>query len=115
VETDLELVAQGGRIVLFGNAVGGPLAPLPQAGRLFGGNLSIGGFSISRFAANAPEIVARALTDVLAELDGTAGAQQALAEGRAGSANTSSASDRSSKHALKAAGRARATPRVSGD
>jgi hypothetical protein len=51
--------------------------------------VSIGGFSISRFAANAPEIVARALTDVLAELaagrlavdvaivdmlDGTAGA-----------------------------------------
>jgi NADPH2:quinone reductase len=97
VEADLELVAQGGRIVLFGNATGGALAPLPQAGRLFGGNVSIGGFSISRFAANAPEIVARALTDVLAELaagrltvdaaivdglDGAAAAQQALAEGR---------------------------------
>jgi NADPH2:quinone reductase len=83
--------------VLFGNATGGALAPLPHAGRLFGGNVSIGGFSISRFAANAPEIVAPALTDVLAELaagrlsvgvaivdglDGAARAQQALAEGR---------------------------------
>jgi NADPH2:quinone reductase len=83
--------------VLFGNATGGALAPLPHAARLFAGNVSIGGFSISRLAANAPEIVARALTEVLAELaagrlsvdvaivdglDGAAGAQQALAEGR---------------------------------
>lgn len=97
VETDLDLVAQGGRIVLFGNATGVRLTPLPAAARLFAGNASIGGFSISRFASTAPEKVAQALREVLDRLatgqlaldvtpvDGlaaAAGAQQALAEGR---------------------------------
>ncbi|MEV6415480.1 zinc-binding alcohol dehydrogenase family protein [Kribbella sp. NPDC051718] len=97
IETDLELVAAGGRIVLFGNAGGAPLASLPAAGRLFGGNAAIGGFSIRGYAAKAPWMVAEALTEVLQRLsrgelqveptvvDGlehAAEAQQALAEGR---------------------------------
>lgn len=97
IETDLELVAAGGRIVLFGNAAGTPLAPLPPAGKLFGGNAAIGGFSIRGYAANAPGLVAEALTEVLERLsrselqvdltvlDGlehAAEAQQALAEAR---------------------------------
>ncbi|WP_328321250.1 zinc-binding alcohol dehydrogenase family protein [Kribbella sp. NBC_00382] len=97
IDTDLELVAAGGRIVLFGNAGGTPLASLPAAGKLFGGNAAIGGFSIRGYAAKAPWMVAEALTEVLQRLsrgelrveptvvDGlehAAEAQQALAEGR---------------------------------
>jgi NADPH2:quinone reductase len=96
IDTDLELVAAGGRIVLFGNA-GGTALTLPPAGRLFGGNVSIGGFSVRGYAANAPHLIAEALADVLAKvkagevsieltavdgLDRAAEAQQALAEGR---------------------------------
>ena len=47
LDTDLAVTAPGGRIVLFGNAGGGELAPLPPVGRLIGGNLAIGGFSIT--------------------------------------------------------------------
>ncbi len=46
LETDLAVTAPGGRIVLFGNAGGGVQVPLPSTGRLIGGNLAIGGFSI---------------------------------------------------------------------
>ncbi len=63
--TDLDLIAPGGRIVLFGNAGGGEFAPLPPLGRLIGGNISIGGFSIRRLAEAAPERVATALRRVL--------------------------------------------------
>lgn len=47
LDLDLEVVAPGGRIVLFGNAGGGDTLPLPSARRLQGGNVSISGFSIS--------------------------------------------------------------------
>ncbi len=98
IETDLELVSPGGRIVLFGNASGTPLAPL-AVGPLFGGNASVGGFSIRGYAAKAPELVAAALVDVLRNLsegrlesppnvveglENAAEAQQALADGRGG-------------------------------
>ncbi|MEU4392958.1 zinc-binding alcohol dehydrogenase family protein [Kribbella sp. NPDC023855] len=97
IDSDLELVAPGGRVVLFGNAGGAPLAALPPAGKLFGGNAAIGGFSIRGYAAKAPGMVAEALREVLDRLsrgelevvltvrDGleyAAAAQQALAEGR---------------------------------
>ncbi|MGC4954195.1 quinone oxidoreductase family protein [Actinomadura citrea] len=54
LETDLAVTAPGGRVVLFGNAEGGRPAPLPPAGRLIGGNLSIGGFSIRGLWTAAP-------------------------------------------------------------
>jgi NADPH:quinone reductase-like Zn-dependent oxidoreductase len=38
LDVDLELAAPGARIVLFGNATGAPLEPLPPAGLLFGAN-----------------------------------------------------------------------------
>jgi NADPH2:quinone reductase len=94
---DVEVAAPGARIVLFGNASGHPLGELPPAGSLFAGNLSIGAFSISRLAAQAPGRVSRTLHDVLVrlatgtleievnEIDGLGAApaaQQALAEGR---------------------------------
>jgi NADPH2:quinone reductase len=65
LETDLAVTAPGGRIVLFGNAGGGEQAPLPPAGRLIGGNLAIGGFSISRLWATAPRRAASGLRRVL--------------------------------------------------
>jgi NADPH2:quinone reductase len=97
LELDLDLAAPGARIVLFGNAAGGTLGPLPAAGRLFAGNASIAGFSLSRMASQLPERVAAALREVLArlaarqldvelhELDGLESAPQAhdeLAAGR---------------------------------
>jgi NADPH:quinone reductase len=65
LETDLAVTAPGGRIVLFGNASGGEQAPLPPAGRLIGGNLAIGGFSISGLWANAPHRASAGLRRVL--------------------------------------------------
>lgn len=65
LDVDLAVTAPGGRIVLFGNAGGGQPAPLPPAGRLIGGNVAIGGFSISSLSASAPERVAAALRRVL--------------------------------------------------
>jgi NADPH2:quinone reductase len=65
LETDLVLAAPGGRIVLFGNAGGGEQVPLPPAGRLIGGNLTIGGFSISRLWATAPRRASAGLRRVL--------------------------------------------------
>ena len=65
LETDLAVTAPGGRIVLFGNAGGGEQAPLPSAGRLIGGNLAIGGFSISRLWATAPHRASAGLRRVL--------------------------------------------------
>jgi NADPH2:quinone reductase len=97
LDTDLALTATGGRIVLFGNAGGGRPAPLPPAGRLIGGNLSIGGFSISGLWAGAPRRAAaglRRVLDLIAdgrlditinEVDALAGVpavHQLLAEGR---------------------------------
>jgi NADPH2:quinone reductase len=97
LELDLELVAAGGRIVLFGNAPGATLGPLPPASRLFAANASIAGFSLAALAATAPGRVASAMHDVLNHLaageleieltrvdglDAAPQAQQALAEGR---------------------------------
>jgi NADPH:quinone reductase len=70
LETDLTLTAPGGRIVLFGNAGGGEQVPLPPAGRLIGGNLAIGGFSISRLWATAPHRASAGLRRVLDLLAG---------------------------------------------
>ncbi len=97
LDLDLDVAAPGARIILFGNATGKPLAPLPPAARLVAGNVSIGGFSLSGLAATAPARVSAALRQVLDHLaagrleveltsiDGLANAaeaQQALAEGR---------------------------------
>jgi NADPH:quinone reductase len=68
LELDLALAAPGARIVLFGNAAGGTLGPLPPAGALFAGNAMIGGFSLSRMATQLPERVAAALNGVLKRL-----------------------------------------------
>jgi NADPH2:quinone reductase len=65
LDTDLAVTAPGGRIVLFGNAGGDEQAQLPPAGRLIGGNLSIGGFSIRRLWAAAPHRTSAGLTRVL--------------------------------------------------
>ena len=65
LQTDLAVTAPGGRIVLFGNAGGVEQAPLPPAGRLIGGNLAIGGFSIRRLWATAPHRASAGLRRVL--------------------------------------------------
>jgi NADPH:quinone reductase len=65
LDADLEVTAPGGRIVLFGNAGGGELAPLPPVGLLYAGNLAIGGFSMRRLCATAPHRVSAGLGRVL--------------------------------------------------
>ena len=65
LETDLAVTAPGGRIVLFGNAGGGEQVPLPPAGRLIGGNLAIGGFSMRGLWATAPHRASSGLRQVL--------------------------------------------------
>ncbi len=96
LELDLDVAAPEARIVLFGNAGGNALAPLPPAARLFARNASIGAFSLSRLAVQRPNRVGEALRDALrrladgtlglavSELDGleaVAGAHQELADG----------------------------------
>ncbi len=95
LEDDLAVLVPGGRIVLFGNAGGNPLEDVPT-GRLFGGNASVGGFSLEALSVNRPEVVVRAMTEAMnlmlkgdltlpvTEVDGlreAATAQQALATG----------------------------------
>ena len=65
LDTDLAVTAPGGRIVLFGNAGGGEQAALPPVGRLIGGNLAIGGFSITGLWADAPHRASAGLRRVL--------------------------------------------------
>ena len=69
----LAMAAPGARIVLMGNASGAPLGPLPAAGRLFAGNVSIGGFRpFSGLARTAPLRVGAAIRRALELLeDGT--------------------------------------------
>ncbi|MYW06528.1 zinc-binding dehydrogenase [Streptomyces sp. SID3343] len=62
---DLDVVATGARIVLFGNASGGALDPLPPAGRLIGGNITVTGFSHRGLVAGAPHRVASAVRRTL--------------------------------------------------
>ena len=65
IEADLALLRPGGRVVVFGNASGQALGALPEPGRLMGGNASIAGFSISRLATTAPDIVAASTAQLL--------------------------------------------------
>lgn len=96
LDEDLQMLAPGGRIVLFGNASGASLDPLPTPAALFGRNAAIGGFSLEALSRSAPDAVHRALEHLLnmvtigsidprrAVVDGlgaAASAQQALAEG----------------------------------
>jgi len=96
IGTDLALASPGARIVVFGNAGGGPMSPLPSPGELMGRNASVAGFSLSALVAAAPERVGAAIATALEllvdgtfrvaltevdGLDGAAAAQQALADG----------------------------------
>jgi NADPH2:quinone reductase len=96
LDQDLAMLAPGGRVILFGNASGGALAPLPPTGLLYGKNASVGGFSLEAFSAAAPATVAAAMRTalemlaaghtaaspiIIAGLAAAPDAQQALAEG----------------------------------
>jgi NADPH2:quinone reductase len=97
LDADLRMLAPGGRVVLFGNASGAPLDPVPT-GRLYAANAAVGGFSIAAMSAAAPRRVQFAMDTVLdrvAEgsltpelpvtkgLDQAAALQQQLADGTA--------------------------------
>jgi NADPH2:quinone reductase len=93
---DLDLAAQAGRVIIFGNAPGTPLAALPSLPVLFARNLFIGAFSLQALSTKAPSRVSAALANVLAlaanhdlqihptvllGLTAAPGAQQILADG----------------------------------
>lgn len=65
IDTDLDLLAPGGRIVLFGNTTGDQPGEMPTLQQLVAGNAAIGGFSISRLAAATPAVAAEAIGRVL--------------------------------------------------
>jgi NADPH2:quinone reductase len=96
LEPDLAVLAPAGLVVLFGDAGGGGLGPLPATGALYGANASVGGFSLAALSASAPGEVVAAMTTVLGHLgagrltvdvtevpalEHAAAAQQALADG----------------------------------
>ncbi len=98
LDEDLAMTAPTGRVTLFGNAGGGALGPLPATGRLYGGNVAVGGFSLAALAATAPAVLAAGLARAVAHLaagdlvpdltvldglDAVPAGQQALAESRA--------------------------------
>jgi len=96
LDQDLAMLAPTGRIILFGNASGGALAPLPPTHLLYSNNASVGGFSLAALSVAAPEMVAAAMHTalemlatghaaanpiIIAGLAAAPNAQQALAEG----------------------------------
>lgn len=98
LDQDLESLAPGGKVFVFGNAGGDSFTELPPLGQLFARNSAIGGFSLAALAHHQPRVVADAMASVLAHLqtgsispevtvlaglEKAAAAQQALADGRA--------------------------------
>ncbi|MFJ5880889.1 zinc-binding alcohol dehydrogenase family protein [Kitasatospora cineracea] len=65
LDLDLDLLAPGGRIVLFGNASGAAPAPLPPLPRLLGANATLTGFSHNGLLTHAPAKVAGAVRRTL--------------------------------------------------
>jgi NADPH:quinone reductase len=62
---DLAMLASAGQIILFGNATGGVLEPLPSTGVLYEANASVAGFSLAAMSAHEPERVRAAMSRVL--------------------------------------------------
>ncbi|MFJ1756781.1 zinc-binding alcohol dehydrogenase family protein [Kitasatospora sp. NPDC088134] len=65
LDLDLDHLAAGGRIVLYGNPGGGAPAGLPPFGRLLGANATLTGFSHAGLLAAAPAKVADAVRRAL--------------------------------------------------
>lgn len=65
---DLELLAPGGRVVVFGNAAGETFGALPPASTLLRKNVVIGGFSLAGFSSAAPGRMHGAIERTLARL-----------------------------------------------
>ena len=97
LDADLRMLAPAGRVVIYGNASGAPLDPLPT-GRLSATNAAVGGFSIAALSSTAPRLVQSAMNTVLHQvakgtltpeltvtegLDRAAALQQQLADGTA--------------------------------
>jgi NADPH2:quinone reductase len=81
LDSDLSVMAPAGRIVLFGNASGAALAPIPTD-TLYTSNAAVGGFSISTLSRIAPQRVRRAMDEVLSLIaDGTLTPRPLVSEG----------------------------------
>ncbi|WP_104129453.1 zinc-binding dehydrogenase [Cryobacterium sp. N21] len=81
LDADLRMLAPHGRVVLFGNASGAPLDPIPTE-RLSASNAAVGGFSIAALSAAAPKLVQRAMNAVLHRIaEGSLTPESTSAEG----------------------------------
>ncbi|MFC8720337.1 zinc-binding alcohol dehydrogenase family protein [Kitasatospora sp. NPDC057198] len=65
IDLDLDLLAPGGRVVLFGNAGGSAPDPLPSFPRLLAANATLTGFSHNGLLTHAPAKVADAIRRAL--------------------------------------------------
>ncbi|GAA6527839.1 zinc-binding dehydrogenase [Intrasporangium sp. DVR] len=62
---DLRVSGPGSRIIISGNAPGGPMAEPPAIPALMGMGVQIGGFSLAALMARSPDLVAKAMRQVL--------------------------------------------------
>ncbi|GAA6526130.1 zinc-binding alcohol dehydrogenase family protein [Intrasporangium sp. DVR] len=65
MDFDLQVSGPGSRIIISGNAPGGPMAATPDIRALMGMGVQIGGFSLSALMARSPDLVAKAMRQVL--------------------------------------------------
>lgn len=68
LDEDIELLAPGGRVVLFGNATGASFGPLPPAATLMRKNVVVGGFSLAGFSKASPPRMRVTIERTLARL-----------------------------------------------
>lgn len=68
LEADIELLAPAGRVILFGNAAGDSLGPLPPVVTLMKKNAAVGGFSLAGFSKSSPHRMRDAIELTLARL-----------------------------------------------
>lgn len=68
LEHDIEMLDAGGRVVLFGNAAGGALGPLPPVATLMARNILLGGFSLTGLSIARPDAVRGAIERTLLRL-----------------------------------------------
>ena len=62
---DVDVTRPGGRVIIFGNASGAPLAQPPSVPTLMVKGLQLGGFSLAALMATVPQLVAETLNEVL--------------------------------------------------
>lgn len=69
LDFDLAIASPGTQVIIMGNASGSAMSELPSIPALMGKGVQVGGFSLAALMAGAPDLVARAMRNVLTLLD----------------------------------------------